>query len=69
MTLHPVAIAGLVAFVLFLEYFESRALGTVVWWPFGALVVFHVVMYHVGFRPETNRVEAFLRELAEPARP
>jgi hypothetical protein len=69
MTIHPVAIAVVVAFFSFLEYSESRAVGTVVWWPLAALVAFHVVMYYVGFKPETNRVEACLRELAESARP
>jgi len=65
MTLHPVAMALVLGFFLFVEVSVSRAEGMVVWWPVAALVVFHIVMYYVGFRPETNRVEALLRELAK----
>jgi hypothetical protein len=65
MTLHPVAVAVVLGVFLFLEYSESHARGTVVWWPLAALVVFHIVMYYVGFRPEANRVESLLRGLAK----
>ena len=64
MTLHPVALALLLGFAL-AGFFISRAGGTLNWWFLAAFGAFHIVMYYIGFKPETRRVESLLRDLVK----
>jgi len=64
MTLHPIAVVVVAAFFLgpqLLGWFGGADSSTL--WA-GALVVFHIVMYYVGFRPAATRAENALRKVA-----
>ena len=64
-TLHPLAMIVIVALFSWVEYICISRSGRFNITILVILIIFHMVMYFVGFLPEATRTEETIRELAE----
>ena len=63
MTIHPVVVAAMIAFLCVPQYFAIRAGGFSVGFLAGFLV-FHLLMYYFAFVPDALDAESLIREVA-----
>lgn len=65
LTLHPIAIILVLAFFVFGEYLAFSKEGHFNMFFALLLFVFHLVMYFIGFLPQSKRVESIIKGIAE----
>ena len=63
MTLHPVALLTMAAFISVPQYWALAAGEFNLWW-LAAMLAFHVVMYYIGFVPDSLEAELLIRQVA-----
>jgi hypothetical protein len=65
MTLHPIQVVIVAAFVVLPQYWSLRETGTPNYLWLTVMLVFHVAMYFIGFKADAWNAEELIRRVAE----